>query len=418
MYGRNELVRLLKERGLLEDAALERAFRSLDMEAFLPEEFRPLAYANAPIPFSTRFHGTIPSPMALAALLQVLELSPGIAVGIVGATGGYTAALVARTTEGCDVSVLETDPAVREDTVENLRRAGFSDRVAVGADFEGGPFDRILVVDTTQRPLRELTPRLSDMGFVVSRIRTPEVKAVRKRIRGSGEEVELSVASMPARPAGAGSGQAITWSHLLTRDELAEHAWEGRVVGYHDQHFCEGIEETFAGGPLDTPACEQRLACQAARRSFHVAYILQCLGELQDAADLYERSLALRPSAEAHTFLGWVRSLVGDLQGAIEECERAIGTDPTFGNPYNDIGAYLIELERLDDAVPWLQKALESARYRCYFYAHTNLGRVYMAKGQAHLARRHLEEALRLNPEYEPALEMLQRLDQGTDYIA
>jgi len=418
MYGRNDLVRLLKERGLLENAALERAFRSLDLEAFLPEELRPLAYANAPIPFSTRFHGTIPSPMALAALLQVLELSPGIAVGLVGARGGYTAALVASATEGSTVSVLETDPAVREDTVENLRRAGASDSVTVGPDFEGGPFDRILVVDTKQRPLRELTPRLSEKGFVVSRIRTPEVKAVHKRIRSSGEEVELSVARMPARPADEESDPRITWSHLLTRDELAEHAWEGRVIGYHDQHFCEGIEETFAGGPLDTPSCEQCLACQAARRSFHVAYILQCLGELQDAADLYERSIVLHPSAEARTFLGWVRSLWGDLEGAIKECERAIETDPTFGNPYNDIGAYLIELERLDEAIPWLLKALESTRYQSYFYAHANLGRVYIAKGQAHLARRHVEEALRLNPEYEPALEMLQRLDRGTDYIA
>src|SRR5437899_3013750 len=76
------------------------------------------------------------------------------------------------------------------------------------------------------------------------------------------------------------------------------------------------------------------------------------------------------------------------------------------------------ELERVDDAIPWLKRALESSRYACYFYAHTNLARVYALRGQTHLARKHLEEALKVNPEYEPASEMLRRLSRGTDYVA
>ncbi len=415
MYGREELVLLLKRRGFLGAPEAERAFRSLDMEAFLPEELRPLAYANAPVPFSMRFRGTTPSPMALAAFVQLLQLTPGLRVAIVGATGGYAAALIAHAADGTRVFVSEVDPATREETARNLKRAGLDDRIAVGADLEGGPFDRVLIVDTAQRPLREITPLLSDMGFAISRIRTPEEKAVRKRIRSGGEDLELSVAEMPLSP---GSLGGMRWAQLLTRDELAEHAWEGRVVGFHDAHFCEGIEETFEGGPLDEKGCHESVSCLAARRTFHVAYILQCLGDHADAADLYERSLAFRPSSEAHTFLGWVRSFSGDLEGAIRECERAIGTDPSFGNPYNDIGAYLIELERLDEAVPWLKKALESRRYSCYYYAHTNLGRVYMLKGLTRLAQRHLEEALRLNPDYEPAREMLQKVNRGTDYVA
>ncbi len=418
MYGRDELVRLLKERGFLGRRETERAFGALDMETFLPEELRPLAYANAPVPFSTRFHGTSPSPMVLAAFAGLLELEPGLRIAIVGATGGYAAAVILHAAEDSRLSVFEVDPAIREDTVRNLRRAGVDDRVSVAADLEGGPFDRILVVDTTQHPLTELTPHLSDMGCAIARVRTPEEKAVRKRIRSHGEELEMSIADMPAGFLEGRPGTGTTWSRLLTRDELADHAWEGRVVGHHDRHFSEGIDETFAGGLLDVKECEGRVECRAAKRAFHVGYILQCLGDLQDAADLYERSLALKPSAEAHTFLGWVHSLTGNLERAISECERAVETDPTFGNPYNDIGAYLIELGRLDEAVPWLKRAIESERYCCYFYAHTNLGRVYMLKGQIQLARRHLEEALKANPDYEPASEMLHRMDLGMDYVA
>ena len=54
-------------------------------------------------------------------------------------------------------------------------------------------------------------------------------------------------------------------------------------------------------------------------------------------------SLELHPTAEAHTFLGWTYHFQGKLDEAIAQCRTAIDIDPEFGNPYNDIGAYLIE---------------------------------------------------------------------------
>src|SRR5262249_7657354 len=76
-----------------------------------------------------------------------------------------------------------------------------------------------------------------------------------------------------------------------------------------------------------------------------------------------QRSLAVRPTAEAHTFLGWALSYQGKHEEAIAECKRAIAVDPSFGNPYNDIGAYLIELGRGDEAVEWLGRAHAAPRH-------------------------------------------------------
>ena len=90
---------------------------------------------------------------------------------------------------------------------------------------------------------------------------------------------------------------------------------------------------------------------------FQEAYEAQMRGDLREAVRLYERSLEAQPTAEAHTFLGWTWSFLGDLDRAIECCRRAIECDPTFGNPYNDIGAYLIERGALDEAIPWLERA-------------------------------------------------------------
>jgi len=143
----------------------------------------------------------------------------------------------------------------------------------------------------------------------------------------------------------------------------------------------------------------------------------QAVGDLEASVDAYRASIAVRPTAEAHTFLGWVYSFQDRYDEAIAECERAIAVDPSFGNPYNDIGAYLIELDRLDESIPWFEKAKAAKRYCCYFYAYSNLARVYMMKGMTAKAKRELEEALRINPEYEFARDLLRRIERGRDYI-
>ena len=84
------------------------------------------------------------------------------------------------------------------------------------------------------------------------------------------------------------------------------------------------------------------------------AYRAQMRGEVTNAIELYERSLEVFPTAEAHTYLGWTYSMMQRYDEAIEQCELAIIVDPTFGNPYNDIGAYLIEMGKSNEAIPWL----------------------------------------------------------------
>ncbi len=112
---------------------------------------------------------------------------------------------------------------------------------------------------------------------------------------------------------------------------------------------------------------------------FQKAYEHQMKGELEEAVNLYKRSIGSHPTAEAYTFLGWTYSFMGRLDEAIEECHHAIEVDPDFGNPYNDIGAY-------------------------------NLGRVYERKGEWSQAIECYKKALALNPNYALAKRALGRL--------
>jgi Tfp pilus assembly protein PilF len=152
-------------------------------------------------------------------------------------------------------------------------------------------------------------------------------------------------------------------------------------------------------------------ALERARRLFRLAYELQMEGNVARAIEVYQASIAAHPTAEAHTFLGWTYSFQKRYEDAIEECRRAIALDPEFGNPWNDIGAYLIELDRLDEAIPYLEQATRAARYDSYCFAHFNLSRIFIAKGHLRRAAAELRRALEDNPEYLPAREALARLE-------
>jgi tetratricopeptide (TPR) repeat protein len=149
---------------------------------------------------------------------------------------------------------------------------------------------------------------------------------------------------------------------------------------------------------------------EQAQEYFQQAYALQMKGDLDEAIALYQRSIALWPTAEAHTFLGWTYSFQNKYQEAIEECLRAIEVDPTFGNPYNDIGAYLIELDRWPEAIPWFEKALKAPRYESYFFPHFNMGRVFEQQKQWKKAEECYRNAIRLNSQYRLAVAALNRL--------
>ncbi len=140
------------------------------------------------------------------------------------------------------------------------------------------------------------------------------------------------------------------------------------------------------------------------------AYRHQMKGELDRAIELYRRSIEICPTAEAHTFLGWTYSFQGRLDEATKECLRAIEIDPDFGNPYNDIGVYLMQQEKLDEAVPWLERAKRARRYEPRQFPYMNLGRVYLKKGRWWEALHEFEGAVRAAPKDKPAAEALHSL--------
>jgi tetratricopeptide (TPR) repeat protein len=152
-----------------------------------------------------------------------------------------------------------------------------------------------------------------------------------------------------------------------------------------------------------------------AERFFGQAFRLQSEGRFADAEDFYRRSIALYPTSEAYTFLGWCLSFQDRHEEAIQLCKRGIELDPEYGNPYNDIGAYLIQLGRVEEAIPWLERAKVARRYDCHHYPFYNLGRVFEMLGKFDEALREyrgaIDRARERNVEYRHAITAAARVE-------
>jgi tetratricopeptide (TPR) repeat protein len=206
------------------------------------------------------------------------------------------------------------------------------------------------------------------------------------------------------------------------RSEEAEKEYQEVVRINARDAGAQPVEDNLRTVSLDTGiggmpfGREEILTAEQARRKeealehFKEAYKAQFATDLDKAASLYQKSIDCYPTAEAHTFLGWTYSFMGMTDEAIDECRRAIEVDPEFGNPYNDIGAYLIEKGDPTGAIPWLECATQARRYQCQFYPHFNLGRVYEARGKPFQALGEYKSAIDLNPGYKLAVRAFRRL--------
>ncbi|MBX7172572.1 MAG: tetratricopeptide repeat protein [Pyrinomonadaceae bacterium] len=145
---------------------------------------------------------------------------------------------------------------------------------------------------------------------------------------------------------------------------------------------------------------------------FNQAYAEQLDKNYDEAIRLYKRSIEIFPTAEAYTFLGWAYSFLGEYDRAIAECLAAIAVDSSFGNPYNDIGSYLIAKGNFYDCVRWFKLAMKAIRYEARAYPHFNLAYVYEKRGKFLEAAKYYGLAIKEQPNYSNAYNALRKLQE------
>ena len=121
-------------------------------------------------------------------------------------------------------------------------------------------------------------------------------------------------------------------------------------------------------------------------------------GMIELAMETFEESIRSCPTADGYTYRAWARSAQGRFNEAIGDCRRAIRLDPDFGNPYNDMGVYLMQLGRLEEAAVWLEQAKSAKRYQSRHFPYLNLGHIYMVRGEQNQAFMEYMKVLEMDP--------------------
>lgn len=151
---------------------LDDAFAALPRAQFLPEDQRPYAAQDRPLPIGEG--QTSSQPSTVRAMLALLDVRPGQRVLDVGAGSGWTTALLARLVgpTGRVVGV-ELEARLAEWGAQNLARAGMP-WASLEPATEGvlgrpdlAPFDRILVSAMASRLPEELVEQVARPGRMV-----------------------------------------------------------------------------------------------------------------------------------------------------------------------------------------------------------------------------------------------------------
>lgn len=171
------LVEHLRQKNLLDNPSVDRAFSSVPRHLFLPDIPLETVYQDSAIPLLSSASGDVLSsssqPTMMALMLHQLDLQAGMNILEIGTASGYNAAIMKHIVGPSGyVTSLEIDNDLANQAEDNLTNAGYSDVVVVNMDAVAGyapraQYDRVVsTVGVWDVPMKWLT-QLKDKGRLI-----------------------------------------------------------------------------------------------------------------------------------------------------------------------------------------------------------------------------------------------------------
>ena len=148
------------------DARVVAAMARVPREDYLPETQREMAYRDTALPLGRKRYQKV--PIATGRMLTVADVQAGDRVLLIGAAGGYTAAVLAEIV--ASVVAVESDPTLAE--LARSALAGKAKVTVVEGPLEAGnptgaPYDLLFVDGSIEQVPEALIEQLKPEGRVV-----------------------------------------------------------------------------------------------------------------------------------------------------------------------------------------------------------------------------------------------------------
>jgi protein-L-isoaspartate(D-aspartate) O-methyltransferase len=182
------------------DTAVVEAMRRVPRELFVPDDMRPFAYDDRPLPIGRG--QTISQPYIVAYMTQALQLEPPHSVLEIGTGSGYQAAVLASIVK--QVYSIEIVSDLAETARRALAQAGYRNvEVRTGNGYLGwperAPFDRIIVTAAPPEIPQALVDQLAVGGVMVVPVGTSfqEIVIITKTPSGVTQKRTIEVRFVP-----------------------------------------------------------------------------------------------------------------------------------------------------------------------------------------------------------------------------
>jgi len=194
MDQKNSLMDFWKENFAFRPAELK-AFREVDRENFIAENFRSSAYQDTPLPL---LRGkTISQPTTVMLMTHALELEKGDKVFEIGTGSGYQSAIIAKII-GSKGKVITTEvvPELVSFAKQNLRKANISNVFIYEDDGSNGmpseaPFDKIIITAACKEFPKPLLEQLKPNGIIVGPVGKEDEQEMIKGLKDKNGHLEL-----------------------------------------------------------------------------------------------------------------------------------------------------------------------------------------------------------------------------------
>ncbi|MCZ6773933.1 MAG: protein-L-isoaspartate(D-aspartate) O-methyltransferase [Proteobacteria bacterium] len=150
------------------DPEVLQTMRVVPRHEFVPEDMRPFAYENRPLPIGSG--QTISQPFIVAVMTDLLDLESDDKVLEIGTGSGYQAAILASLVD--EVFTIEIVPELGERARATLERLGFTNvQTRIGDGYRGwpeeAPFDAIIVTAAPDQIPPPLVEQLKAGGRMI-----------------------------------------------------------------------------------------------------------------------------------------------------------------------------------------------------------------------------------------------------------